>query len=122
VRRRPYDQSDVPLLLKVFTSYVQWCIGALPDRDRQELEELTPELRQFYPHPGEWYEIMETEWGLAPSGRAIIRQAYEDMSSGMTPEEFTVEWAEAFFKGINRMSSRQQNHARRRPAIRRKQH
>ena len=116
---KPYDEADVPLLLKVFTSYVQWCIGELPDEGRRELEELTPELRHFYPHPGEWYEIIEAEWDLAPAGRDIIRQAYEGMSE-MTAEEFTVEWVRAFFAGIERMNKRQRNRARRKATARRK--
>jgi hypothetical protein len=122
MKRRPYEESDVSVLMKVFISYVQWCIGKLPDGDRRELEELTPQLRLFYPHPGEWYEIMEAEWDLAPSGRAMIQQAYEEMSDEVTPEEFTVQWTEAFFRGIDRMSKRQKNHARSKPASRRKQH
>jgi hypothetical protein len=121
-RRRPYDQSDVPLLLKVFTSYILWCIGKLTDRDREELEELTPELRQFFPHPGAWYEIMEREWDLAPPGRVIINQSYEDVSDDTTPDEFILEWVEAFFKGIDRMSKRHPEHARRKTVMLRKQH
>jgi hypothetical protein len=45
-------------LLRLLDAYTLWCIGELPEPERQGLEKMTPDLQRVYQMRGTWVEIV----------------------------------------------------------------
>jgi hypothetical protein len=105
-RRNRFEGMDRELLTKLFLCYIQWCIGELPNDDRVELERITPTLQVQFGCSGHWYEVMEEGCGLPPSGREILRDAWQEMRKEVSAKDFVSGFATGFIEKVSRVNKR----------------